>query len=555
MFLSRLRVANFRGIGEVELDLDPIAVLIGENNAGKTSLLDALALCLGVEAEGESFAFRPEDFRRPDGASPCAPVEIELVLREREAGEWRRDRLEKLTGVAYGASSKGEQAAEIRLHVVAEKDPEDDEVSVVASFADRRGRALTAPGLLSELRRLAPFILVVAERRIPADRRAAPDLPRDEDDAARREVERRIESVYHELAYSRSADPPEDLQEGLLAVGEWLERRSDAISTAGDLSRLMRDLVPLQGSGIRSVGLLFLLGALLEARGPRRLAEEAHPIVAIEEPEAHLHPLMLSAIWALIASVRAQKIVTTNSAELLAAAPLDSVRRLVRRGDAVAVHRLAQDSLDADELRRVAYHVRVRRGAAFFARCWLMVEGETEFWLLPEMARLCGCDLVAEGIELVEFSQCGPEPLVKLANDLGIGWYLFVDGDESGKYSAASVRRHLDGMDEAQRITVLRERDVEHCLWNHGYAGVYRSAAGEAARSRKGRKGRSGERPGRVIERAVRKKSKPQLAIEVARAAGRDGSPGVPDPIRRAVLACVQTARAGSPQSSTSASR
>jgi putative ATP-dependent endonuclease of OLD family len=41
MKISRLRVENFRGIRELELDFDSTTILIGENNSGKTSVLDA----------------------------------------------------------------------------------------------------------------------------------------------------------------------------------------------------------------------------------------------------------------------------------------------------------------------------------------------------------------------------------------------------------------------------------------------------------------------------------------------------------------------------------
>ena len=43
----------------------------------------------------------------------------------------------------------------------------------------------------------------------------------------------------------------------------------------------------------------------------------------------------------------------------------------------------------------MAYHVRAKRGALLFARCWLLVEGETEFTLLPELARLLGHEVLS----------------------------------------------------------------------------------------------------------------------------------------------------------------
>ena len=46
MRITSVRVRNFRGIRDLRIDLDEVTVLIGENNSGKTSVLEALRLCL-----------------------------------------------------------------------------------------------------------------------------------------------------------------------------------------------------------------------------------------------------------------------------------------------------------------------------------------------------------------------------------------------------------------------------------------------------------------------------------------------------------------------------
>ena len=43
MFLSRFGVKNYKCLGDIDIPLTPIHVLIGQNDAGKTSLLEALA--------------------------------------------------------------------------------------------------------------------------------------------------------------------------------------------------------------------------------------------------------------------------------------------------------------------------------------------------------------------------------------------------------------------------------------------------------------------------------------------------------------------------------
>ena len=287
-----------------------------------------------------------------------------------------------------------------------------------------------------------------------------------------------------------------------------------------------------------------MLGALLEARGPEFIAPDAELIVAIEEPEVHLHPLMLAAVWGVIEGLRGQKLVTTNSGELLAAARLSHLRRLVRGAEGTKAYRVDAERFSLEEIRKISYHIRLKRDDALFARCWLLVEGETELWLLPEMARLLGCDFAAEGIHTVEFAQSGVEPLVKLANDLGIEWHLVADGDEAGKTYASVARAHTGGTALHDRVTLLQQPDMEHCLWHTGYDYVYHSIArGRTTISRTSGK-KSRKNPRRVIARAVSNASKPYLALAVVEQATEPDSPGVPDALRTAIETTVRLARA-----------
>ena len=289
------------------------------------------------------------------------------------------------------------------------------------------------------------------------------------------------------------------------------------------------------GAAASRLGTLILLGAIFES-GTHGLADpNASPVLLVEDPEAHLHPTTLASLWSLFESIRFQRIFSTNSSELLRAVPLHALRRLVRQDERVVVHAIDRDALTVDQLRRVRYHVRSRRGLAFFARCWLLVEGETEFWLLPELARLIGYDFDVEGIVCVEFAQCGIAPLGRLAHALGIEWHVLADGDRAGRTYAETTRGLLSHESERERLTMLSEPDIENCLWSHGYADVYREIGGVSRAV--------WEKPGNVIDRAIRKSSKPFLAIATIEAMSQPGSPGVPEPLRSVVEIVVSLAR------------
>ena len=555
MNLRRIKIANFRGIRELVVDLEQqTTVLIGENNNGKTSTLDAMRICLGMETLGENFDFAPTDFYAAADdtfRSGSPPIEITLTFRERNRDGWDEPHMEPLKDAMV---TDGGGLREIRMCVVARQSLDMEKITIGCRFLDHSGRPIEVAEVrkkVKAIRSLSPFILISPDRYRNGQPDAGLHLFTRGVDVQRWELERQVEDVYHKITEARGPVSRTQVSKGLNAVADLinclLERRDERLGPRPmleELSTLLRKQsganTRTKGAGVQNVGILILLGALLEARGTKELPAHAVAIVGIEEPETHLHPLMLASIWQVINCIRAQKLVTTNSGDLLADVPLRSLRRLVRRRETVKVYRLKNKRLSQNERRRVGYHIRARRGEALFARCWLLVEGETEYWLLPELARLMGYDFATEGISCIEFAQCGVDPLIKLASNLGIEWHLIIDGDDAGEHYARHARQLIRHRSLADRITTLDEWDMEQCLWAHGYEEVYRR---NASQHRKGKSGSGAESPAAVIKQAIRARSKPGLALAIAEAAGQPDSPGVPRLLEKAVETTIRLAR------------
>lgn len=166
--------------------------------------------------------------------------------------------------------------------------------------------------------------------------------------------------------------------------------------------------------------ILGMFSSLLQSKGNIELDKHARPIIIVEDPETRLHPIMLSIAWGLFSLFSLQRITTTNSGDLLSQAPIDSLCRLVRDTNKVSAYRLSPQDLSAEELRKISFHIRFNRPSALFARCWLLVEGETEIWLMSEFARQCNYFFETEGIKVIAFAQSGLKPLLKFANKMGL---------------------------------------------------------------------------------------------------------------------------------------
>ena len=165
----------------------------------------------------------------------------------------------------------------------------------------------------------------------------------------------------------------------------------------------------------------------------------------------------------------------------------------------------------------------MHRGVAMFARVWLLVEGESEFWILPQVAQVMGHDLAMEGICRVGFAQCGIDPLVRTAREFGIEWHLLADGDEAGRHYVDPRGVHPRG-EGHERMTFLPEHDIEHCFW-------HTDTPARSWKWRDCRRAPSGGRPAQAIAKAVQRRSKPFLALRLVESVARAGPAGVPPPL------------------------
>ncbi len=202
-----------------------------------------------------------------------------------------------------------------------------------------------------------------------------------------------------------------------------------------------------------------------------------------------------------------QKILTTNSGDLLSAVPLSAIRRLSRQSDKTVAYSIPNKKLTGDELRKIGFHIRFHRSSALFARCWLLVEGETEVWLFNELARLLDYNLAAEGVQIIEFAQSGLKSLVKVAQSLNIDWHVITDGDAAGKKYSASVRSLLNHEQERHRLTELPNKDIEHFLYENGFEPFFRKLVKIPLDHPIPAK--------KVIAKALKKHAKPDLALAI----------------------------------------
>ena len=538
MLLERVEIVGFRGINRLSLMLEQNNVLIGENAWGKSSLLDALTLLLSPEFD--LYHFVRDDFWFPAGDIQGREHHLHIILtfRETEPGRHRVRRFRPLQR-CWVPCDDGYHRVFYRLEGEL---ADDDSVMTLRSFIDGEGEALALEDIDELARHLVRLMPVLRLRDARFMRRihngTVPHSPQIEITA------RQLDFLSRELVSHPQNLSDGQIRQGLSAMVQLLEHYFAEQSSAQTRHRLMRRrshdeqrswryldiinrMIDKPGGRSHRVILLGLFATLLQAKGTVRLDRDARPLLLIEDPETRLHPIMLSVAWHLLNLLPLQRVTTTNSGELLSLTPVEQVCRLVRESARVSAWRLGPGGMNAEESRRIAFHIRFNRASSLFARCWLLVEGETETWVINELARQCGHHFDAEGVKVIEFAQSGLKPLIKFARRMGIQWHVLVDGDEAGKKYAATVRGLLNNDRELERdhLTALPALDMEHFMYRQGFDDVYHRVAQIPDNVPMNMR--------RVITKAIHRSSKPDLAIEWAMEAGRRGVDAVPTLLKK----------------------
>ncbi len=540
MILEQIDVMGFRGLSRLVLPLEQHNVLIGENAWGKSSLLDVLSLLLAPQQA--LYQFTPHDFYYPPGEQQSRERHLSATFT------WREEQEDVLSGRYQRFSSlwrKGEDHLQrIRLHVEGRL-LADDRVVTHRRFIDSEGLPLLEGSACDERVKLLIQLHPVLRLR---DARFSRRLPRE---AVAEVGERQFGELVGQISeltrdvVSRPQNLTDSaLQQGLGTLQQLLEHYFSWQQSVDDVpqnraphhhraSRLgwrhlaeINQLIVAADSRSRRLILLQMFAQLVQVRGVQQLAPQARPLLLLEDPETRLHPIMLAVAQELLAVLPLQQIATTNSGELLSQVPVEHICRLVRDSGRVVAWRLGESGLSSEDARRIAFHIRLNRPSALFARCWLLVEGETEVWVMNELARQCHYHFAAEGIKVIEFAQSGLKPLLKFARRMGIEWHVLTDGDEAGKKYAATARSQIQaGEHEANYLTQLPALDMEHFLYRQGFSAVYHRIArlpeGVPMNLR------------RIIAKAISHSSKPDLAIAVAEEAAVRGTEAIPTLLRK----------------------
>jgi len=447
MFLAELLIENFRIFGEgqdaLTLSLNPgLTALVGENDTGKTAVMDAIRFALGTRDQ-EFMRVEESDFHQPPNG---APRETEIRIRCKFA-DLRPSEIaafaEYLTYVTennvtipvlyinWGAvggfrGSRRFTTVETRSGRDADGPSLDAESKVLLCATYLRPlrdaeRALSA-GRGSRLSLILQHSKEIKEQGVDYDHANPPTDPSTlsvlgiadfanallSENAGIRNARNRLNDEFlKELSFHGNR------LEGFISVNGW--KGDPSIRLRQVLEKLELELregdnTGAANRGLGSNNLLFMACELLLLGSE----SEGFPLLLVEEPEAHLHPqrqlrlmqfLQQKAMEARADGQRIQIIVTTHSPNLASAIRLDN---LVLLSGAKAFPLCAgRTELDPSDYGFLSRFLDVTKANLFFARGLMIVEGDAENILLPALARILQRDFTENGVSIVNVGGIG----------------------------------------------------------------------------------------------------------------------------------------------------
>ncbi|MDE5588977.1 MAG: AAA family ATPase [Acetatifactor sp.] len=154
-------------------------------------------------------------------------------------------------------------------------------------------------------------------------------------------------------------------------------------------------------------------------------------ILAIEEPEAHLHPVNQRLIYRdVINNSNNSVLLTTHSTHITAIAPIESIVNLhVKLDEGTVIHATADMPMTDGEFLDVERYLDVKRGEIYLGKGVILVEGIAEEYIIPRFAEIMEKPLDEMGIIVCNINCTNFKPYVKLLRSLDIPYAVITDGD------------------------------------------------------------------------------------------------------------------------------
>lgn len=432
MRISALAVTNHSRIPDLTLSVRQHAVIVGANDVGKSSILRLLNLTLGAST-GALY----QRLSKTDLGSADAPLVVDVTLADFTDAERAL-----FTNEIHVAEDGETESLHVQLSV--EQDPEDEDTVAIRRWFPQAGheRAPSSKQIDGFGWRYLPATRGVTASSLDGRDSALRNLLGTTDLGEHRATlvdlleqfntelgsSNNVVDLLQRVANHLSRAMPRPVASDDLAIRSTADPETDVLGNVSMFVKKDGAHVPLteQSDGVRQLTAMTLFD----------LAEGAANVVAIDEPELHLHPSSQRTVAELFVSSTNQKVLATHSAYIVHRFEPSHVIAVGPDGEC---HQIADDKLSVVEKQRVNWWS-PRLLEALTARAAIVVEGASDRVIVEAAARALGIELDRLGAVVLEIDGADKFPHVyKLIGKDGFGIPILglVDDKEQGSWLGA----------------------------------------------------------------------------------------------------------------------
>ena len=437
MYLSQLKLWNFRkfGItGDTDFELSSpglevtfhkgVNVIIGQNDSGKTTIIDAIRYALHTKS-GEYIAIDEKDFHISDDGIRTSQMKIECTFRDLSAN----DAGLFLECLSIESDENNEKVQILRIAISARRS-EDGRI-IVKTYTGESNESNILPYetrdylstvYLKPLRDALQEMTHGYKSRLAQILQAHSIFGKQElDEAGKHQLENDYNNLKKSIDdfFSKDGHKGKEITNTLNEIikNQFLlanDNKNAVIRlTGGELPDILRQLDLIledNKSGLGSLNLLCIAAELLlfteQTRGLK--------LTLIEELEAHIHPQLQLRLIDYFEREESfgQFILTTHSITLGATIPL---KKLIVMTHSQALSMDGNSTLCSEQDYNFLHRfLDATKANLFFAKGLILVEGDAENLLIPMIAKIIGRDLHKYGVSIVNVGSTAYKRYVKI---------------------------------------------------------------------------------------------------------------------------------------------
>lgn len=504
ILLKEIRIRNYRSLKCVDVLLDDNNILIGANNAGKTSLLQAIQLAFS----GRRISSDDIHIEKNETLPFNRQIIIDVLIVPTDSDYNEIDSFDDIWiqhfGNLLGIDKEGKFFFAMRTNVYYDKLQNSYKIERRAlkdwpNSEDMLNYTEYLSGSISEkILQALPVFYLDSKRDIVSDMkdkssywaRMISDINLKEDEIIR--IEKILDEVNNDII--NQSQVLKHLSLNLKRISETVNAGNESI-IINPVLRKIRDLnrsidisfqdkdseafpVLNHGMGTRSwltfLTLVAYVTWLVEQTSKDYIP--FHPIVLLEEPEAHLHPQAQRHIFKQMSKMVGQKVISSHSPFIVAQANLQDIIHLYKKNGCAKVSYIDTSNLTYEEIRKLRKEVISSRGELLFSQILILCEGETEEQALPVFfKKYFGCDCFEVGVSIIAVKGYGNyKPFLQVAKNLNIDYFIFSDGEYSTinkiKNDIYSIFGNDKSFNEYENIFILdNNNNFEKYLIEEGY--------------------------------------------------------------------------------------